>query len=465
MINIPPIKATTPGRTELLTDVTRTWKVGQILSATTEQGGKPQSNVLIRLGQQLLQAQTPVALENGQAVKLLVKSAGNSQLNQLPLLSIVTSENRPTQADSQAAASKLRQFIAVQQSFSLLQQSSQSLLQHNKNKQLISNSLIKQLHSLQNSQQLNTSKLDASQLKQQLMNSGLFLESKLLTQLKQGPQQAKTDNTLFNDIKFQLLAIKAELAPLLPGSGSIKPAELTTRSLTQLVAYIQQSQHTPQQLVEKLTALLPVSSLSQLTQLISTPNQQVSIAEELKLLSQALLQSIQQQPSAQKDLQQLIQQLRFQVALIELNQQVENSINKITSLQLQPLSRESDSLVLLLFNLVFKDAHQQFDINFRIQQEETQTENDNESWKVLLTFNFKTLGKVQSDIHLLNDRVSTVFHTELDSTAKKIQPLLPLLESGLTNAGLQVISLDVNTELKINNEIVHSEHHILDENA
>ncbi len=465
MINIPPIKTTSPGRTELLADVTQTWKVGQILSATTEQGGKPQSNVLIRLGKQLLQAQTPVALENGQAVKLLVKSTGNTQLNQLPLLTIIGSENKAEKTDGQLAATKLRQFIAVQQSFSLLQQSTQTILQQDNIRQLMSSSLLNKLDNLQKSQQLVSNTLDGSQLKQHLHNSGLFLENKLLTHIKQGTQPAKADKVLYNDVKFQLLAIKAELTPLLSTATTAKPAELTTQSLTQLVAYIQQSQHSPQQLVDKLTALLPVTNLGQLTQLIASSNLQISVSEELKLLAQTLLQSIQQQPSAQKDLQQLIQQLRFRLAVTELSQQVENSINKITSMQLQPLTRESDSLVLLLFNLVFKDAHEQFDINFRIQQEESQGEDDDENWKIMLTFNFKTLGKVQSEIHLLNDRVSTVFHTELDSTASKIQPLLPLLKNGLTNAGLQVISLDVNTRLSAENSVVHSSHHILDENA
>lgn len=76
MINIPPIKPSSSMPSELISRVSETLRVGQVLSATTQRGGDAMSKVLIQLGEHTLQAKTPVRLETGQEIKLLVKAAG-----------------------------------------------------------------------------------------------------------------------------------------------------------------------------------------------------------------------------------------------------------------------------------------------------------------------------------------------------------------------------------------------------
>lgn len=485
MINIPPLKSSTGIKTELLPEVGKVWKVGQILNATAQQGGKAHSEVLLKMGPYILQAKTPVALESGQNVKLLVKSPGNPELKQLPLLSIQTSlpdlsDNQTlklSQLTSQIASHKLAQFIAIQQNLSDLQVSGQKLLTLlNQSPKLLNNilpdSLVGKLQTLQNTQQVSIQHLDTSQLKQKILDSGIFLENRLHQQLQSNPKAGIQQSGLVNDLKYQLLSIKAELATHTTiNQAANNNQTLSTQSFTQLLATLPTIK-LPQQLQQLVSTLSQSLNPSHLGQLINVISQSLSgnslagktVAEDLKLLSQQILLSIQQSTQPQQLLQQLLQRLQLQQSLQELSQQLEQSLGKITSLQLQPLSREPDNLVLLLFNLVFKDAHEHFDIQFRIKQEDASNDEDQQSWTATLSFTFKRLGKVKTDIHLINNKVSTVFYAEKPTTASKIKTLLPELESAFNKAGLDVTSLDVTSLTNADENIVPPSYHILDEN-
>lgn len=490
MINIPPIKASSPVKPELLAEISKTWRIGQILSATTQQGGDALSKVLIQVGQHTLEAKTPVALQTGQDIKLLVKTLGSAgtdsqgsvKANNLPLLSIITpgtlKSGTTEQVSSQTininslATSKLRQFIAVQQSFSQLQQVTQSLLSISTNQQKLPASLKSWLTNIESSLQFNNKSITVAQLKQHILNSGVFLESKLFKHSNASSFPPGKDSALVNDFKFQLLAIKAELAKF---NSSAANQQLNTQTLSPVIAIspaqinqlksdILNTGNRPDEIVNKLISDLPKPLLIQLSQLLTKPAMQATTADDLQTLVQAINQALQKnQQSVQKN---LVDQLRFRLLLLDLGQQVEQSISKITSLQLQPLSREGDGLVLLLFNLIFKDSHEHFDMHFRIQEDEsTSTTSDKENWEITLTFNFKTLGIVQSNIHLMENKVSTVFHTELASTAEKIHPLLPLLHNGFKNAGLEVLNIDIIKGLHKDQPLINTHINLLDENV
>ena len=469
MINIPPIKSSTPVKPEILAEVTKTWRVGQILNATTQQGGDALSKVLIQVGQHTLEAKTPVALQTGQDIKLLVKTSSG----QLPILSILSpqvtgknqSANTGSTTDINQASSKLRQFIAIQQSFSQLQQLSQSLLKLNISQLKLPQSLKTELLNIQNTLNIDSKKITPSQLKNHILNSGVFLESKLLKQFSISPAQLKTSNTLNNDFKFQLLTIKAELDKInLPVTNQhLNPKTLTTQQVNQLKTDIQNIGNKPVEIINRLISTLPRPLIIQLTNILATPSTDTPVSKDLELISQTLLKTTNTAQSTNHN--KLIEQLRSRLMLLDLGQQVEQSISKITSLQLQPLSREADGLVLLLFNLIFKDSHEYFDLSFRIQEDDDSSTTDNENWKITLNFNFKTLGQVKSNIHLIDNQVSTVFFTELSSTAEKIQPLLPLLERGFKQAGLEVLSLDVVKGLTTDPKVIDSNINLLDENA
>ncbi len=477
MINIPPIKQSANIKVEIIPELTRTWKVGQILNATTQRGGEALSDVLIRVGQQTLQAKTPVALQSGQELKLLVKSLNefqtNSNISKLPQFSIIEIKPATDIAKSpDTIAAKLRQFIAVQQSFTQLQQSTANLLNNKLSESQLNPAFKSSLNQLQQSILLTSSNLSTASLKQKIMDSGIFFEPKISTQISHLKNDTKIPPSLNRDFKFQLLSIKAELTKFIPMNQQQPPEILTRPQLETLQLAIKNSlmatgETKVSDLINKLVSLLPKSSLIQISNLLSTPKPDTTIPPEIQSIAKLLISTLQLQGNQQKH--QLLTQLEFRLQLLDLNLQIDQSISKITSLQLQPLlqtfGKESDSLVLLLFNLVFKDAHEHFDIDFRIQQDENKEDCDEESWTVILSFNFKTLGKVQTKIHLVGDMVSSVFYTELASTAEKIKKLLPILESGLTKIGLKINNLAVENSILERNPIVNRQINLLDENA
>lgn len=478
MINIPPIKSSSPVKPELLAEVSRSWRVGQVLNATTQQGGDALSRVIIQVGTHTLEAKTPVSLQTGQDIKLLVKSLGqvqtdskgNIKANQLPLLSILSPDNtdkpQPLKTSTQIndvnviATSKLRQFIAVQQSFSQLQTLSNTFLASSDIRQQLSKPLQLWLSNLQSSMQLNNHKLSAAQFKQQLLNSGVFLESKLHNQGETSKPASSKDNNLNADFKYQLLAIRAELGKLkLP----LPVQAITPQQLNLLTGNIKNSASTPLELVNRLISSLPKPLLVQLIQLLSPTGPSGNVNDDLKLLAQAIIQA--NQNNSQSSQKHISEQLQYKLLLLDLGQQIEQSISKITSLQLQPLSREGDGLVLLLFNLIFKDSNEHFDVNFRIQEEDDSAAEDQQSWIITLNFNFRTLGIVQSKIHLMGEQVATTFYTELTSTAEKIKPLLPLLINGFKNSGLGVLNIDIVQGLIEEKPLINEHVNLLDEKA
>jgi len=465
MINIPPIKPSTSFTSKLISDVSKTWKVGQVLSATAERGGEALSKVLIRLGQHSLEAKTPVKLETGQDIKLLVKAIGDTQASKLPLLTILPPGSQQPQDKSSLAGSKLRQFIAVQESFSKTQQLIQTLLN---NKSIISKlpqPLTNNLLNLQNALPVSPEKMSVGQLKQLVLNSGVFLESKL--QSMQTSQATKTDigNTLQQDFKLNLLNTRSalEISNLLP---QVLPNQTSTKLspalLNQLQQVIQGTSSTTA-IVDKLISSLPRTLVDQLVSLLSNPQAKTTASKELQTLVQTLITNFQKNATLQRNSQELQTQLITKLMLLDLSLQVDRSLSQITSFQLQPLSKEPDNLTLLLFNLIFKDKEEMSDMHFRIQQESNPAENANESWQVTINFNFKTLGKVQSLIHLTNEQISTTFHTEQASTSDKIKQLLPVLQNSLTKAGLNVSNLSVINQPIETKLDIHMHTHLLDE--
>jgi len=490
MINIPPIKQSTPVTPEVISELTRTWKVGQVLSATTQQGGEPLSNVLIRLGKHTLEAKTPVAIQPGQEIKLLVKSLGDPASNhatgKLPLLSIVgiepflssTKTSGSQVPDSgKLIALKLRQFIAIQQSFSALTDLAHNILNKNVSGEQLPSPLKNLLNNLQQTISLNTNNISPAQLKQHFIDSGVFFESKILNQAATTNNRASDSQSLNRDFKFQLLSIKAEIVKFVPPANQTTSQTINDEQFQTLQLLIKSSptgttDHKINSVFENLLNQLSKPSLVHLNQLLMGQKSEAftgSQDQSLKIESLAKLLSITFQQAQGQPLLQLKEQLQFRLMLLDLLQQIDQSISKITSLQLQPLfqssGREADNLVLLLFNLVFKDAHEHFDIDFRIQQDDEKEDPSEESWTVTLSFNFKTLGIVQSKIHLVGNQLSNVFYTELSTTAEKIKPLLPLLESGLTKAGLVINNLAVENSLLENRPYSSKKTNLLDENA
>jgi len=464
MINIPPTKPSTAIKSEIISDVSKTWKVGQVLSATTQQGGEALSKVLIRLGDHTLEAKTPIKLETGQDIKLLVKAASENNLTKLPLLSILPPNESPVLEKSQAANIKLRQFIAIQASLSATQQSAQSLLTNKQVSNSLPKELINQLVTLQNSLQVKPGQAQALHLKQLIENSGVFLESKL----KMAPT-LKTDlnSALSNDFKHNLLQIKSQLInKVLPEAPFQADNVKLSPQVKELVQHIlQNSSNAPNSMANQLISNLPRPLLQQVVFLLNGSSSSFPVTPPAQTLVEIITSTLQQSTNTQRNINDLSSLLHTKLLLLDFAQQVDRALSQITSFQLQPLSREVDTLTLLLFSLIFKDKDQSSDIGFRIEQENKETEAETEGWRVTLDFNLKSLGKIQSHIHLKDKQVSTIFHSERESTSNIIREHLSILENNLQQAGFFISGTLVKTKAVQGNMVINTQTHLLDEDA
>ncbi len=462
MADIPPIKQTTNIQQSVITDVTKTWKVGQILNGTTQKGGNALSNVIIKIGQQTVQAKTPILLKDGEEVKLLVKTefenTTNKKMVKLPILSILN-ENQSILSKNNTAAIKLRQFISIQQSFNQVQQLTETLLSRSKPLAKLPNYLNNSLNDIQNNLITKYESINPAQIKQQILNSGIFYESKLF----QNIYNQKINNNLSTDFKYQLLSTKSALSDILPNKSFSDNKQLIIKSLTLIQKIITQKNSSLRntELTSTTVKILDLLSKPSLIQLANSliGDTQDKIPSELITLKKIISMNLSQ------TIPQFQEHIKTRLMLFELNQQVDQAISKITSLQLQPMSREGDNMVLLLFNMIFKDSNDRFDINYRVQQDNKKDDTDNQSWSVVLNFNFKSLGKIQSKINLQGNNLSNIFNTEHSTTAKKIEELLPLLEKKLIKTELNIAHLSVINTLSINNPITQSLINLLDENA
>jgi len=341
MINIPPVKQSEAVKTELITQISKTWKVGQILNATTEQGGGALSKVLIRVGQYMLEAKTPIALNNDQPVKLLVKALPDKQTAQLPRLSILPFSDPPSINMASLATMKLRQFIAVQQSFTQIQLLAKRLVENKLSTTLLGKSLNNQLSLLQSSLNLRAQGMSSSQLKQLVLNSGVFFESRLLSQSISPSNSASPlsstrsstlpptlSSTLGHDFKYQLFSISTRLAQLTGVADgaqktdqTLSPARLKElQGIVKLTATgVLSASNLSRQISEAINSLSR-PALIELSRLLSgsianTPLTNASgfgSSDELVFLSKALLSAAQLHPQSQ---QLLLEQLRFRIML------------------------------------------------------------------------------------------------------------------------------------------------------
>jgi hypothetical protein len=149
----------------------------------------------------------------------------------------------------------------------------------------------------------------------------------------------------------------------------------------------------------------------------------------------------------------------------ELKTGIDGVLAKITSQQLTTLTREADSLLLLLFDIYLKDKTENHLIQFRLEQEKSEHDPNCSSWSVTLNFNFNGPGPMQARLHLSNNHLSTVFCAEKENTAKKLSEQINLLDTALRHIGFDAINLDV-TQGSINKPIDLAKNiHLLDEKA
>ncbi|MDH5472366.1 MAG: flagellar hook-length control protein FliK [Gammaproteobacteria bacterium] len=446
MINIPPIKPRTDIKSDILSDITKTWKVGQVLNATVEKGGKPLDTILLRLGQHLLESRTPITLKDGETIQLVVKQMGIE-----PLLGI-----KSQISTRETIVQLLRSFINNQQDIKPLIEISQKLLTTETLDTDIKIRLQQLVDSIARPQQAG----DYRQLKTLIQNSGIFLEPRLLnsqsTELKQG--------SINQDIKNQLQVIRQLIEKELP---VIKNAsENKAPKLEQMVSQYLKGEISLKELAQFFTSRLPADKIQILINQLQASQNLTPVTKELLPLSiEQLLTHIQTQPNSKNLIDTLITLILKLPALSNLKNNVDSLLNKITSQQLLPLAKDADTPQFFLFDLPVKQNKETTVFQFRIDKEKNKSSDDEANWNVSINFEFEELGPIQAKIILSKKSISTLFHADRPVTANKIKAHLHLLESAFKIAGFTIDNISVLEKRIQQPRNIPRDIHFLDEKA
>jgi hypothetical protein len=88
--------------------------------------------------------------------------------------------------------------------------------------------------------------------------------------------------------------------------------------------------------------------------------------------------------------------------------------------------------------LLAEEAHQ---LMLRIEREANAERADQSGWTVKLSFDFDSIGRLQSRIALSGTRVAATFWCERGSTLQRLEQRLPVLHEALVAQGLEVVRL------------------------
>jgi len=447
MINIPPIKPRTDIKPEIIiNDITKTWKVGQLLNATVNKGGQPLETIQLRIGQHLLESRSPIALKAGDNIQLLVKELGIE-----PLLSIkIPLNTRDT------AVQLLRGYINHQQDIKPLLQLSQQLLSNETLSSEVKPRLQQLIDSIAKPEQV----ADANQLKTLIQKSGVFLEPRLL----QTNNLDQKQNLISQDIKNQLHIISQTIKTEIPVSQN--RSDSPGIKLDQVVSQYLNGAINIKALGQFLSTLLPAEKITTLvTQLQLNQNPDPLSKELLPKSIIQLLTQIQSQPNSKSLTDTLISLFIKLPMLNNLRSNIDNLLNKIISQQLLPLTKDVDTPQFFLFDLPVKNNKETTVFQFRVDEEKNSDKDKESSWSVMINFEFEELGPIQVKIKLHENNISTLFHAETTATAGKINEHLPLLESALKTAGFNISNLSVQDQRIQQPRNIPRDIHFLDEKA
>jgi len=243
-----------------------------------------------------------------------------------------------------------------------------------------------------------------AQIKLQLQNSGIFIESKIKNTLfevlnkAQASSLSNVETKIHSSIKTVLendLGVKLHrLADL------IKSQNTTTTGLTKNTA----NQISPKN-----------------TQNIAHQNPKIE--------------------NEQTSLQNIIKR---EEAMQVFLRQVESSLSHLQQTQLQNLNEAQTGRPTWLMELPIKDGQDIDLFQFKINEEEVQNEQGERKkvWNVVLQFNLKGLGEIKAHIKMQNEFISAHFFSEKPNTLSLFKENADYLRSRLNYSGLNVGNIE-----------------------
>ena len=250
----------------------------------------------------------------------------------------------------------------------------------------------------------------ATQVKNQLQNSGTFFESSI-------------KNKIFSVLQNTQFATTAKVQALL--NSSIKPV---------LAADLGAQLHRLANLIRTQLALVKTTAPLKTTQNITTP---IMSSTDNKVVAQQVHRS----PAEQANFQNITQR---EEAMQSFLRQVESSLTHMQQTQLQNLNESQPGRPLWLMELPIKDGQDIDLFELRISEEEnSQTEDEAKKiWNVTLQFDLTGLGKVKAHIKMQNDLVSARFFSEKTETLSLFQKNFEFLRGRLNYNGLNVGNIE-----------------------
>ncbi len=376
------------------------WQVGQMLQATVIKQLTPQS-LIIQVANQQLQADTTASLVVGQKLELRVSQLGDNPILQARMLNPTSASSGTSHPPSQSVTTDiainalLKQALPKQASMATLL-ANLTWLNQSVSKTVpipaavldITKQLLKQLPTRENG-------TNAVQLKQSILNSGVFLESRLnklarnrTTQIASGKMLTSTTDTPPTDLKLNLLRL----------FGAIQ--QITKTGNTE-----------------------PRVTLGQSPQPFTPPPLQGKTPQA--------------QPRAKANLAGLT---NLPLLLFELGKQVESSLARTQLHQAASLPSSEQAPLNLAFELPIRNNQHIdiFDVTINEDDKNHPNEKDNkQQWSINLAFDLDGLGPVQVKLKLIDNKVSTTFWAENVETSQLFNQNLEDLRQRYHQAGLE----------------------------
>jgi len=378
------------------------------------------NTVILRIGTQLIQAKTDIALSTGQTLKVLVEKSNDGIILKLPAKlqqadTINASLRRllPKQAPVSGFQAPLIKTLST-----IHQQSTSPTTSHPKYEQLrlLSNDIIR---ALGNNKQLSSS----HGLKRAILNSGILLEAKLLQRLNTNTakpslvsKQGLVDKILMGKQEaagFQQADLKANLNKLL---------KLLQSWPKQTTPSMQQRSSTQQAVIQQQMAGMKAS--------ITNP--------ALPFLKKAVNKAARQSTVIAPNIDQQIK---------DLLSKTEGALSKITLNQLASANTDSTS-PRQVWQLEIPIFHHQSteSIFLKIERDETSSKasaKSKQQWTISVEMTPPKLGLIRNKLTLANNQVSANFWAEQDDTRQLIQQHLEVLRKQFIRAKLDAKTIQV----------------------
>ncbi len=361
--------------------LTKQWQVGQILNAVV--GKAHHTNLFdVRIDNQNLKASGPPGMREGDLLQLKVIEA------ETRVLFKIISHNK-AELKSGGAEQQLRLDLPKQKSILDLvetmirlknsgdQSSNRTILSAN-----IQRQIAEYVNLLPGLKQLGQHQI----LKQNIVNSGLFLENKLM-------QVAGNKSSLLNSVPAA--SIKTDLKASLLRIEQAIQSEVT---------------------VAKDQILTPVKLA-----LVSKSSQNVPIPQQTK--------PIDENPEIQ---------------LSTLKNAVQAAISKVQVNQAQTIINNEHSMPQWLIDLPFLHNKRAGLLELIVQQEKSRDEETShaDKWTVSFNLSLESLGKITVQLSLSDNNLSSTIWAENPGTNQQINKNLLSLDARLQRAGLNVVALE-----------------------